>query len=46
MKFKDFYAIYADITKNTDNKILCATYKIHYKVALIIRDKKIIRNTV
>jgi hypothetical protein len=40
IKFKDFYAIYADITLNADNSILCNTYKIHDKVALIIRDKK------
>lgn len=40
IKFKDFYAIYADITLNADNSILCNTCKIHDKVALIIRDKK------
>ncbi len=40
MKFKDFYAIYADITKNVDFKSACGTYKIHDKVALIIRDRK------
>lgn len=40
IKFKEFYAIYADIIENTDNSILCSTCKIHNKVALIIRDKK------
>lgn len=39
IKFKEFYAIYADIIKNVDNRMVCATYKIHDKVALIIRDK-------
>ena len=40
MKFKEFYAIYADIIENIDFKHMCATYKIHDKIALIIRDKK------
>lgn len=40
IKFKEFYAIYADIVENVDNRILCGTYKIHDKVALIFRDKK------
>ena len=39
IKFKEFYAIYADITENIDNKISCATCKIHDKIALVIRDK-------
>ena len=40
MKFKNFYEIYADIIENADNLPVCGTYKIHDKVALIIRDKK------
>lgn len=42
IKFKDFYAIYADIIENVDNRIRCGTYKIHDKIALIIRDKKML----
>lgn len=42
IKFKEFYAIYADIIENVDNKIVCCTYKIHDNVALVIRDKKIL----
>ena len=40
MKFKEFYAIYADIFENIDYSLPCGTYKIHDKIALIIRDKK------
>lgn len=40
MRFKDFYAIYADITENIDFGSSCGTYKIHDKIALIIRDMK------
>lgn len=40
MKFKEFYAIYADVVENIDFGLSCGTYKIHDKVALIIRDKK------
>lgn len=40
IKFKEFYAIYADIVENVDNSILCGTYKVHEKVALVIRDKE------
>ncbi len=40
MKFKEFYAIYADIIENVDFGSSCGTYKIHDKIALIIRDKK------
>lgn len=40
MKFKEFYAIYADVVENIDFCLSCGTYKIHDKVALIIRDKK------
>lgn len=40
IKFKEFYAIYADIVKNIDFKEPCGTYKIHDRIALIIRDKK------
>ncbi len=40
VKFKEFYAIYADIIENIDFKQPCGTYKIHDKVALVIRDKK------
>lgn len=40
IKFKEFYAIYADIIENIDNGILCGTCKINDKVALVIRDKK------
>ena len=40
MKFKEFYAIYADIVENIDYSIACGTYKIHDKIALIIRDKQ------
>ena len=40
VKFKEFYAIYADIIENADNKIVCGTYKIHDRIALVIRDKK------
>lgn len=39
-KFKECYAIYADITENIDFNSPCGTYKIHEKVALIIRDMK------
>ena len=39
-KFKGFYAIYADIIENVDFGSSCGTYKIHDKIALIIRDKK------
>ncbi len=41
MKFKDYYAIYADITKNTDFKPTCAACKINDKIALVIRDKEL-----
>lgn len=40
MRFKEFYAIYADIIENVDFRSSCGTYKIHDKIALIIRDKK------
>lgn len=40
MKFKEFYAIYADIVESINNSMLCGTCKIHDKVALVIRDKK------
>lgn len=40
MKFKEFYAIYADIIENIDFNLSCGTYKINDKIALIIRDKK------
>ena len=40
IKFKRFYAIYADIIENIDNKMVCGTCRIHDKIALIIRDKK------
>lgn len=43
MKFKDYYAIYADVIKNNEN-IKCATVKIHDKIALIIRDKQILED--
>lgn len=39
-EFKEFNAIYADITENIDFSLPCGTYKIHEKVALIIRDMK------
>ena len=39
-KFKGFYAIYADIIENIDFNLACGTYKIHEKIALIIRDMK------
>ena len=37
-KFKELYAIYADITENVDFSLPCGTYKIDEKIALIIRD--------
>lgn len=40
VKFKEFYAIYADIIETIDNRIVCGTYKIHDRIALVIRDKK------
>jgi len=40
IRFKEFYAIYADIIQNTDFKQPCGTCKIHDSVALIIRDKR------
>lgn len=41
MKFKDYYAIYADITKKVDDKIpSCLVQKIEGNIALIIRDKE------
>lgn len=40
MKFKEFYAIYADIEKNIDNNLPCLCLRIHDKVALIIRYKE------
>ena len=40
IKFKEFYAIYADIVDNIDYRIVCGTCKIHDKIALVIRDKK------
>ena len=40
MKFKEFYAIYADIIENIDFNMGCGTYKINDKLALIIRDKE------
>lgn len=40
IKFKDFHAIYADIIENVDIRIACGTYKIHDRIALVIRDKK------
>lgn len=40
IKFKEFYAIYADIIENIDFDKTCGTYKVHDKVALIIRDKE------
>ena len=40
IKFKEYYAIYADIVKNVDDKILCNTYKLDDKIALVIRDKE------
>ena len=42
MKFKDYYAIYADITKNVDFDMPCGNYKIDEKVALIIRNKELL----
>lgn len=39
MKFKEFYAIYADIIENVNFKQPCGTCKIHDKIALIIRDR-------
>ncbi len=38
IKFKEFWAIYADIIQNIDFKYPCGTCKIHDDVALIIRD--------
>ncbi len=40
MKFKEFYAVYADLTENIDFKQPCGTCKIHDNVALIIRDRE------
>lgn len=40
VKFKEFYAIYADIIENIDFKQPCGTCKIHDNIALIIRDKR------
>lgn len=40
IKFKEYYAIYADIVENINDRILCATYKLDDKLALIVRDKK------
>ena len=40
IKFKEYYAIYADIVENKNDRILCATYKLDDKLALIVRDKK------
>ena len=39
IKFKEFYAIYADVIHNIDSMV-CGTYKIHDRIALVIRDKK------
>lgn len=39
MKFKEFYAIYADIIENIDFNA-CGTYKVNDRLALIIRDKE------
>ena len=44
IKFKKFYAIYADIIENIDFKQPCGTCKIHDRIALIIRDKKRLLN--
>jgi len=41
IRFKEFYAIYADIIENIDDRS-CCVFKIHDKVALIMRDKKIL----
>ena len=40
--FKDYYAIYADITKNVDFNVSCGNYKIDEKIALIIRNKELL----
>ena len=40
IKFKEYYAIYADVVKKVDDRILCNTYKLDDKIALVIRDKK------
>lgn len=42
MKFKNFYAIYADIIENIDCIQGCGVCKINDKIALIIRNKKIL----
>lgn len=40
IKFREFFAIYADVVENVDSRVVCGTYKIHDRIALIIRDKK------
>ena len=42
IKFKDFYAIYADITKNVDCNSPCSVYKINDKIALVLRNKELL----
>ena len=42
IKFKDYYAIYADVTKNVNYNSACGTYKLNDKVALIIRNKELL----
>lgn len=39
MEFKGYYAIYADITENVESNMVCGAYKLHDKIALILRDK-------
>ena len=44
IKFKEYYAIYADITNNVDfRNRACFTKKIDDKVALIIRNKELLK---
>ena len=40
IKFRDYYYIIADITKNVDFNLACGTLKIHDNIALIIRDNE------
>ena len=43
MKFQDYYYIIADITKNVDFTLPCGTSKIHDNIALIIRNKELMK---
>lgn len=43
IKFRDYYYIIADITKNIDFTMPCGTLKIYDNIALIIRNKELLQ---